>query len=101
MFLCNPHDHVLANVVPVTSSTPLYISIMSASADDQHEHVNDQTGDGVPGGDSKDNAYASRPSQGHIPIQSDDAPVEDPIDPVTADTDEQLSKPDAFSIHQH
>ncbi|EKD15238.1 hypothetical protein MBM_06454 [Drepanopeziza brunnea f. sp. 'multigermtubi' MB_m1] len=46
----------------------------------------------IPRGDAQDNDYVSRPGQKEagIPVQSDDAPVEDPIDPETADSDEQL-----------
>jgi hypothetical protein len=39
-----------------------------------------------------DNDYKSRTGQGEIPVQGDDMPVEDPIDPATADSDEQLGK---------
>ncbi len=39
-----------------------------------------------------DNDYKSRTGQSHIPVQSDDAPVADPIDPATADSDETLGK---------
>lgn len=37
-----------------------------------------------------DNDYKSRTGQHHIPVQSDNAPVSDPIDPATADSDETL-----------
>ena len=65
------------------------VSTMS-SADDQYEQQNDFTGGNVPGGDATDNDYKSRTGQSHIPVQSDDAPVSDPIDPATADSDETL-----------
>lgn len=39
-----------------------------------------------------DNDYKSRTGQSEIPVQADDKPVEDPIDPETADSDEQLGK---------
>ena len=61
-----------------------------SSADDQYEQQNDVTGGDVPAGDSMDNDYKSRTGQSHIPVQSDDAPVPDPIDPATADSDETL-----------
>lgn len=61
-----------------------------SSADDQYEQQNDTTGGDVPAGDSIDNDYKSRTGQSHIPVQSDTAPVEDPIDPATADSDETL-----------
>lgn len=62
-----------------------------SSADDVYEQQNDMTGGDVPGGDAVDNDYKSRTGQSHIPVQSDEAPVEDPIDPATADSDETLS----------
>lgn len=65
---------------------------MSASADDQYEVQNDQAGGDIPAGDVQDNDYKSRTGQSEIPVQSDDAPVEDPIDPANADSDAQLGK---------
>ncbi|KAL8945028.1 MAG: hypothetical protein Q9216_000012 [Gyalolechia sp. 2 TL-2023] len=71
-----------------------------SSADDQYEQQNDiPTGD-VPAGDSKDNDYASRSGQYQIPVQKDDAPVEDPINPQTADSDQTLAQDDADAIDQ-
>jgi len=63
-----------------------------SSADDQYEAQNDQVSGDVPAGDSQDNDYVSRTGQkqGPIPVQSDNADVEDPVDPNTADSDEQL-----------
>ncbi len=53
--------------------------------------------DDIPAGDGvKDNTYASRTGQSTIPVQKDEVPVEDPIDPATADTDEQLGTDPAF-----
>jgi len=60
------------------------------SADDQYEQQNDMTGGDVPSGDKMENDYASRTGQSHIPVQKDDVPVNDPIDPATADSDEIL-----------
>ncbi|MCJ1451966.1 hypothetical protein MMC28_002306 [Mycoblastus sanguinarius] len=71
-----------------------------SSADDQYEQHNDTTSGDVPAGDSKDNDYKSRTGQQHIPVQSDDAPVADPIDPATADSDETLQKDDSDAIDQ-
>ena len=51
---------------------------------------NDMTGNDVPGGDPVDNDYKSRTGQHQIPVQSDETPVSDPIDPATADSDETL-----------
>ena len=39
-----------------------------------------------------DNDYASRTGQSQIPVQKDDAPIEDPIDAATADSDAALRK---------
>jgi hypothetical protein len=44
-----------------------------------------------PTGEVKDDSYATGESE--IPVQSDDAPVEDPINPDNADSDEMLGKP--------
>ncbi|EMC92693.1 hypothetical protein BAUCODRAFT_27047 [Baudoinia panamericana UAMH 10762] len=46
----------------------------------------------APTGIATDNDYVSRTGQkeGPIPVQKDEAGVEDPIDPATADSDEQL-----------
>lgn len=63
------------------------------NADDKYEQQNDATGGDIPSGDIADNDYASRTGQSEIPVQKDDAPIEDPIDPATADTDEQLGMP--------
>ena len=65
---------------------------MSASADDQYEQQNDMTTGDVPAGDAKDNDYTSRSGQYQIPVQKDEAPVHDPINPATADSDETLGK---------
>ena len=67
-----------------------------SSADDQYEQQNDMTGGDVPSGDAIDNDYKSRTGQSHIPVQRDEAPVEDPIDPKTADSDEQLGMCPSF-----
>lgn len=71
-----------------------------SSADDQYEQQNDVTGGDVPSGDAGDNDYKSRTGQSHIPVQSDQAPVEDPIDPATADSDETLARDDNEAIDQ-
>ncbi|KAI9877029.1 MAG: hypothetical protein M1830_005003 [Pleopsidium flavum] len=52
----------------------------------------------IPEGDAKDNSYTSRTGQSHIPVQKDEMPVEDPIDPATADSDQMLEKDDAEAI---
>ena len=45
---------------------------------------------GGPAGDPQVNDYVSRTGRSQIPVQKDEAGVEDPIDPATADSDEQL-----------
>ncbi|KAF2727429.1 hypothetical protein EJ04DRAFT_451347 [Polyplosphaeria fusca] len=52
----------------------------------------------VPSGEVADNDYASRTGQSTIPVQKDEAPVEDPIDPAKADSDEQLVQDDKEAI---
>jgi hypothetical protein len=59
------------------------------SADDQYEQQNDFAQDGTVG-DAMDNDYASRTGQSQIPVQKDEAPVEDPYNTASADSDEQL-----------
>ncbi|KAL8738275.1 MAG: hypothetical protein Q9181_000910 [Wetmoreana brouardii] len=71
-----------------------------SSADDQYEQQNDVTGGGVPSGTKVDNDYASRTGQSQIPVQKDEAPIEDPIDPATADSDQALAQDDAEAIDQ-
>lgn len=46
----------------------------------------------IPQGNAQDDSYVSRPGhkQEDIPVQSDNAEVEDPIDGNVADSDEQL-----------
>jgi hypothetical protein len=52
----------------------------------------------IPTGEVQDNDYKSRTGQNDIPVQSDDKPVEDPIDAETADSDAQLG---LFYPHIH
>lgn len=47
--------------------------------------------DDIPDGQATDDTYVSH-GESHMPVQKDEAPVQDPIDPATADTDEQLGK---------
>lgn len=63
---------------------------MSTAADDQYEQQNDTTTGDVPSGVKTDDDYASRTGQYQIPVQKDETPVTDPIDPATADSDEML-----------
>ena len=45
---------------------------------------------------STDDSYASRTGQSQIPVQKDDVPITDPINPATADSDEQLRQSLSF-----
>ena len=60
---------------------------MSASAD---AFSPENTVGGADSGDVVDSDYQSRTGQSHIPVTKDDAPIEDPIDAATADSDETL-----------
>ena len=44
----------------------------------------------APTGDVQDNEYVSRTGQSEIPVTKDETSIEDPIDPATADSDQQL-----------
>ena len=63
-----------------------------SSADDQYEQQNDPTSGDAPSGVKNDNDYASRTGQYQIPVQKDEMPVEDPINPDTADSDATLGE---------
>ncbi|KAF2708200.1 hypothetical protein K504DRAFT_534838 [Pleomassaria siparia CBS 279.74] len=58
----------------------------------------DNSKDNPATGDAIDDDYVSRPGQNEIKVQKDSAPVEDPIDPNTADSDAQLAKDDKDAI---
>ena len=55
-----------------------------------------ETSTGVAG----DNDYASRTGQNEIPVQKDEAGIEDPIDPDTADSDKVLGMYSLLYLHQ-
>jgi hypothetical protein len=61
--------------------------------DDQD--TNDTLGADVPEGQVQDDSYTTGTQNEAIPVQGDDAPVEDPIQASAADSDEQLGK----SVH--
>lgn len=72
------------------------------SADDQYEAQNDRVSGDAPAGDAGDNDYASRTGQSQIPVQKDDAPVEDPIPgDGRADSDEYLAQDEKDAIDQN
>lgn len=52
----------------------------------------------IPAGDAGDNDYVSRTGQSEIPVQRDEASIEDPIDPETADSDQTL-RTCCFDLH--
>ncbi|KAL9128259.1 MAG: hypothetical protein Q9217_003021 [Psora testacea] len=62
--------------------------VYSREAEDRYEAENDNKTDIT--GDINDSSYAHPETKGHIPVQSDTAPVEDPIDVSISNTDEQL-----------
>ncbi|KAF2473302.1 uncharacterized protein BDR25DRAFT_257644 [Lindgomyces ingoldianus] len=66
---------------------------------DQYEQKNEIPSDGTTS-DPIDNSYVSRTGQSQIPVQKDEAPVEDPIDPDVADSNEQLASDDKEAIDQ-
>ncbi|EME41677.1 hypothetical protein DOTSEDRAFT_55435 [Dothistroma septosporum NZE10] len=79
------------------------ISNETRAAEDDYEAQNDQAGGDVPAGDAGDNDYTSRTGQNQygVPVQSDDAPVEDPIDdPKVANSEEQLQRDDREAIDE-
>jgi hypothetical protein len=61
-----------------------------SSPNNQYEEKNDTVSGDVPAGDVNDNSYVSRTGQYQIPVDNDNAPIEDPINPATADSDETL-----------
>ncbi|KIW97525.1 uncharacterized protein Z519_01109 [Cladophialophora bantiana CBS 173.52] len=72
---------------------------MSTAPGDEYQPV-DEGFEGRTTADTMQNDYKSRTGQSHIPVQSDDAPVEDPIDATKADSDEQLARDDAEVIDE-
>ena len=59
----------------------------------------ENTVDAPSGTDTVDDEYKSRSGQYQIPVQKDSAPVEDPIDPATADSDETLGKIESLQLY--
>lgn len=58
--------------------------------DDQD--TNDTLGADVPEGQVSDDSYVTGTKNEAVPVQSDDAPVEDPINASSADSDQQLGE---------
>ncbi|TDZ41470.1 hypothetical protein CTRI78_v009584 [Colletotrichum trifolii] len=52
----------------------------------------------APEGQVYDDSYASRSGQDSVPVIKDDAQVEDPVDPATADSDKQLERDEKEAI---
>lgn len=65
------------------------------NADDAYEEKNDRTSGDAPSGDVVSKDYVE---SGPLPVQPDDAPVEDPIDPNVADSDKQLGTGSTFFL---
>ncbi|KAF2872155.1 hypothetical protein BDV95DRAFT_543793 [Massariosphaeria phaeospora] len=57
-----------------------------------------RSNDSAPTGDVTDNDYASRSGQYTIPVQKDDAPIDEPYDAATADSDQQLQRDEKDAI---
>ncbi|KAI5269067.1 hypothetical protein E4T47_07306 [Aureobasidium subglaciale] len=51
-------------------------------------------------GVASDNDYASRTGQNEIPVQKDEAAIEDPIDPDTADSDKVLEQDEKAAMNE-
>lgn len=65
---------------------------MSSNPNDEYRPSDDPGAESAAGADTAQDDYKSRTGQSHIPVQSDSAPVDDPIDGAKADSDEQLGK---------
>ncbi|KAK8192672.1 hypothetical protein M8818_007844 [Zalaria obscura] len=76
------------------------MSSSEQQADAQYEQQNNYAGGDVPAGDKGDNDYVSRTGQSQIPVQSDQAGVEDPIDPASADSDQTLQADEQETMDQ-
>lgn len=62
-------------------------------AEDSYEAQNDATTGDIPSGEIKDNTYSARKGgSDNIPVESDDAPVEDPIQAPESNSDAQLGE---------
>ena len=59
------------------------------AADDKYEAQNDYKV--APTGDLNDDSYV-RPGEKTIPVQKDSAPIDDPIQPPTSNSDAQLGE---------
>ncbi|PTB65871.1 hypothetical protein BBK36DRAFT_1141801 [Trichoderma citrinoviride] len=60
--------------------------------------TNDTLGADVPEGQVQDDSYVTGTKNESVPVQSDDAPVEDPIKASSADSDRQLEQDDREAI---
>lgn len=63
---------------------------MSTNPGDEYQPSDDTGVERGQNPDTTQDDYKSRTGQSEIPVQSDSAPVDDPIDAATADSDEQL-----------
>ena len=63
---------------------------MSTAPDDEFQPKAEEGVEASTTADATQNDYKSRTGQSGVPVQGDDAPVNDPINPNTADLEEQL-----------
>ena len=72
----------------------------TTGADNAYEAENDAPPQDLANDTKGDDDYTSRVGQktAPVPVQSDADPVEDPVDPATADSDAQLEKDDNEAI---
>lgn len=72
------------------------------SADNKYEEQNDQLPSDAPTGIAGDDDYTSRTGQkqSSVPVQKDSDPINDPIDPATADSDATLEQDERAAIDE-
>jgi hypothetical protein len=86
-FLTFIHSHNKPNIIK-------YTNLFNKANQTKPQHkIASMSAQDIPTGEVQDNEYQSRTGQNEIPVQTDDKPVEDPIDPETADSDATLGKP--------
>ena len=65
---------------------------MSTNANNEFDKQNTETDDIPQGGDTVDNSYATDPGDNHVPVLTDETPVEQPNDTIDPDSDKMLGK---------
>ena len=95
----------ISNILKISNVSYIYIpfpysittTIMSSDAEYKNLPEETLTSSELPSGtDTTDNSYTSRTGQYQIPVQKDEMPVEDPINPATADSDATLGESKKF-----